>query len=427
MSSSFSSSFNPNSTITNPNFSSSLFPYLNPSSYLLSPLNSLYSYPSNNLPQKYSSPLSSFNNYSNNISNNNISSNGVSSSFSLTTKQPLNEINIMYQEAVDDIFAYCKLEHIIPRESVFKHRIKHSKWNNMFNSSIFIDTVKTNLTHSTSVVGISPNRILWPRSSNGSINVFPCVDFLNPFQMFNLDQVKEVEQFLHQNPSCLVKGRYGLASFLNKRGPIFLRECKLGILLALVELLFNQNKLIYYKGKIIFPSLSTTTKTIIAPSLPSSVSLLSSLSENNVKELKKSLFNPSFTKTFSTIPNHFDCVGSLKSVFPLSYPPSHQRSESASLFSSSSPRSSSRSFNLIHSKIISLLELLNLKDKYLGMFIQQDVSLEVFKYLCESAIPLKYGSSKMVFSILEFYELMNVDDQDVLIQFVRLLLKQNLL
>jgi len=160
--------------------------------------------------------------------------------------------------AFQRIIQYCQQEKIIPRESVLKKRLVDNKAELGMN----IGTGGSNLDFEeflhivTQVAGVGvvegepPQRIIWPRGSDGSARHFPCADFFVPVQRLSPQQNDELLEFLYRVQPEVDRGRFGFATYLARHGPPFIQLLPHGVLVELVQLLLNQKVLLFRKGKV---------------------------------------------------------------------------------------------------------------------------------------------------------------------------------
>lgn len=95
------------------------------------------------------------------------------------------------REQFETVIQNCKIDHLIPRESVIRSKLEalypHILWSkDRFQSWIQILTSQ----NICDVHGGDTQRIIWPKTR------FPCVDFLQPKERLNKEEIIEVMAFL---------------------------------------------------------------------------------------------------------------------------------------------------------------------------------------------------------------------------------------
>lgn len=255
-----------------------------------------------------------------------------------------------------NVIAYCREEHVMPRECVFKARVKTllAQYKQCSTFDGFIQALIT-MNSKVHVVGEQPLRTFWPTHSvSGPIEYFECVDFVNPKQQFTDEQMHQVHQYLLSVSRLVSKprfgGRFGLAVHLRTHGPAFLCSLKLGYLLELIQLLYNLKLITDAKHKT-YIHRSAFTK--VSPTNRSIVDM-----KNN--DVDVSAIPNKWQHEYSRIP---------KPIMPSSPPPV--------------PISHDSSNDSVDMKIQGVLEILGLKHKYSSLFEEHQLSFEVWKIFAE--------------------------------------------
>eukprot|EP00457_Paulinella_chromatophora_P000748 gb/GEZN01000748.1/.p1 GENE.gb/GEZN01000748.1/~~gb/GEZN01000748.1/.p1 ORF type:complete len:1063 (-),score=82.18 gb/GEZN01000748.1/:511-3699(-) len=160
---------------------------------------------------------------------------------------------LLFQKVVQE----CQQERIIPRESVVRSRIE----NNLLPKSkklkiAGLGNIKVPLRFdawievllevgAVQIEGARPQRVLWPNTGR-----FECADYFRPEERLTEEQMQEVLAWFRRERPQVERGRYGLASYMKLKGPLFIQGMPRGFIVELVQLLLNKHVLVFRKGKV---------------------------------------------------------------------------------------------------------------------------------------------------------------------------------